>query len=67
VLSGFLPPEAPLRRLGGEYEAWEELLDAAQRLPLMQGAGGAAVDATQRRAARAWRRSIREVSRAGPL
>lgn len=63
VRSGFLPPEAPVSRLEGvEGEWWETALEQAHRIGLKQGGGGPAITQTERRAARRWRRAIREVS-----
>ncbi|EST08059.2 Indoleamine 2,3-dioxygenase [Kalmanozyma brasiliensis GHG001] len=62
VRSGFLPPEAPVRRLGGVHaEQWENALDEAKRIPLMQGGGGATITQHQRLLARRWRRALREM------
>ncbi|SNX85161.1 related to BNA2 - tryptophan 2,3-dioxygenase [Melanopsichium pennsylvanicum] len=62
VRSGFLPPEAPIRRLSGPYQDhWEHALDEAKRIPLMQGGGGVTVTQQQRLLARRWRRSLREM------
>lgn len=62
VRSGFLPPEAPVSRLGGiEEEVWETALDKARALPLRIGGGGVNVSEADRRAAREWRRNIRQM------
>lgn len=62
VRSGFLPPEAPVRRLSAPYaEHWEHALDLAKRIPLMHGGGGTKTTPHQRLLARRWRRSIREM------
>ncbi|SJX64078.1 related to BNA2-tryptophan 2,3-dioxygenase [Sporisorium reilianum f. sp. reilianum] len=62
VRSGFLPPEAPVRRLGGLHaEHWEQALDQAKCIPLMQSGGGATITQHQRLLARRWRRSLRQM------
>ncbi|PWN47536.1 IDO-domain-containing protein [Violaceomyces palustris] len=62
VRSGFLPPEAPVEKLGGEHGYhWETALIEAKTLPLMQGGGGVGYSLEKRRAALRWRRSIREM------
>lgn len=62
VRSGFLPPEEPVRRLDGiEGELWEAALDRAMAIPLRKSGGGAAVANADKRAARQWRRSVRDM------
>ena len=62
VRSGFLPPEAPIARLEGMHEQlWETALDQAKQIPLSQGGGGILITQEQRRLARQWRRSIRQM------
>lgn len=62
VRSGFLPPEPPVRRLGGLHaDHWEHALDLAKQIPLMQGGGGATITPHQRLLARRWRRSLRQM------
>ncbi|TKY89963.1 hypothetical protein EX895_001261 [Sporisorium graminicola] len=62
VRSGFLPPEAPVQRLSGPHaEHWEEALDQAKCIPLMQGGGGVTITQQQRLLARRWRRSLRQM------
>jgi hypothetical protein len=62
VRSGFLPPEAPVSRLGGiEEELWETALDKARSLPLRIGGGGVQITEIERHSAREWRRSIRQM------
>ncbi|PWN88914.1 IDO-domain-containing protein [Acaromyces ingoldii] len=62
VRSGFLPPEEPVRRLDGiEGELWEAALERAMAIPLRKSGGGAAVASADKRAARQWRRSVRDM------
>ncbi|KAK1221994.1 hypothetical protein PQX77_015173 [Marasmius sp. AFHP31] len=64
--SGFMPPQEPLGRLPAQWEAWEEVLDAAisDRLQLGEKADQGV---QEREKSLRWRSRVREVSFFSPL
>jgi hypothetical protein len=59
--TAFMPPEPPLARLDGEYELWENLLDAASEYFTCPG-DEKFVPESQVTLSASWRRAVREVS-----
>ncbi|QRV89428.1 indoleamine 2,3-dioxygenase [Ceratobasidium sp. AG-Ba] len=59
--TAFMPAEPPLARLDGEYELWEELLDAASQNFTCPG-DEADVPESQVKFGETWRRAVRELS-----
>lgn len=59
VVSGFLPPDEPVQRLGGEWAAYELLLERAQGEVRGLSSGGVG------RIGHQWRQAVEEVSSPG--
>ncbi|KAF8340479.1 Indoleamine 2,3-dioxygenase [Cantharellus anzutake] len=59
VHSGFMPPQEPVARLLGEYEAWEDLLDHA--IGKLKLAGDAFATVQDREYIACWRQKVREL------
>ena len=58
--TGFMPPQAPLRRLPVDWEPWEEVLDDAVRRKLQLG-DRLDLDEGEKINSEVWRVSVREV------
>lgn len=59
VRTGFMPPAEPVRRLVGEFEAWEVVLDRA--LGVIKLAKDPTATEEDKAWARGWRQDVRDV------